>query len=180
MSEINHELGIIALESCRELGEQVNKIIQQKRNTEESLLIPTNEIRFSNGEGKVKLPETVRGKDIYILCDVGNYSCTYKMFGFTNHKGPDEHFQDIKRTVSAIRGKAARITVIMPLLYQSRQHRRKGRESLDCALALQELERLGVDEILTFDVHDPNVQNAIPLLSFENLYPTYDIVSYIA
>lgn len=176
MIEINHELGIIALESCRELGEQVNKIIQQKRNTEESLLIPTNEIRFSNGEGKVKLPETVRGKDIYILCDVGNYSCTYKMFGFTNHKGPDEHFQDIKRTVSAIRGKAARITVIMPLLYQSRQHRRKGRESLDCALALQELERLGVDEILTFDVHDPNVQNAIPLLSFENLYPTYDIV----
>lgn len=176
MSEINHELGIIALESCRELGEQVNKIIQQKRNTEESLLIPTNEIRFSNGEGKVKLPETVRGKDIYILCDVGNYSCTYKMFGFTNHKGPDEHFQDIKRTVSAIRGKAVRITVIMPLLYQSRQHRRKGRESLDCALALQELERLGVDEILTFDVHDPNVQNAIPLLSFENLYPTYDIV----
>lgn len=176
MSEINHELGIIALESCRELGEQVNKIIQQKRNTEESLLIPTNEIRFSNGEGKVKLPETVRGKDIYILCDVGNYSCTYKMFGFTNHKGPDEHFQDIKRTVSAIRGKAARITVIMPLLYQSRQHRRKGRESLDCALALQELERLGVDEILTFDVHDTNVQNAIPLLSFENLYPTYDIV----
>ena len=176
MNEINHELGIIALESCRELGEQVNKIIQQKRNIEESLLIPTNEIRFSNGEGKVKLPETVRGKDIYILCDVGNYSCTYKMFGFTNHKGPDEHFQDIKRTVSAIRGKAARITVIMPLLYQSRQHRRKGRESLDCALALQELERLGVDEILTFDVHDPNVQNAIPLLSFENLYPTYDIV----
>ena len=176
MNEINHELGIIALESCKELGQQVNKIIQQKRNTEEFFLIPTNEIRFSNGEGKVKLPETVRGKDIYILCDVGNYSCTYKMFGFTNHKGPDEHFQDIKRTVSAIRGKATRITVIMPLLYQSRQHRRKGRESLDCALALQELERLGVDEILTFDVHDPNVQNAIPLLSFENLYPTYDIV----
>ena len=176
MNELNHELGIIALESCRALGNQVNKIIQHKRTTDESFLIPTNEIRFSNGEGKVKLPETVRGKDIYILCDVGNYSCTYKMFGFTNHKGPDEHFQDIKRTVSAIRGKAARITVIMPLLYQSRQHRRKGRESLDCALALQELERLGVDEILTFDVHDPNVQNAIPLLSFENLYPTYDIV----
>ena len=154
MNEINHELGIIALESCRELGQQVNKIIQQKRNTEESFLIPTNEIRFSNGEGKVKLPETVRGKDIYILCDVGNYSCTYKMFGFTNHKGPDEHFQDIKRTVSAIRGKAARITVIMPLLYQSRQHRRKGRESLDCALALQELERLGVDVGLFYKRRD--------------------------
>ena len=92
------------------------------------------------------------------------------------YKRQDEHFQDIKRTVSAIRGKARRITVIMPLLYESRQHRRKGRESLDCALALQELERLGVDEVLTFDVHDPNVQNAIPLMSFENFYPTYDIV----
>ena len=176
MSELKHELGLIALESCKELGEAVDKLIQQKRNTNKSFLIPTNEIRFSNGEGKVKISESVRGKDIYILCDIGNYSCTYKMFGFINHKGPDEHFQDIKRTVSAIRGKAAKITVIMPLLYESRQHRRKGRESLDCALALQELERLGVHEVLTFDVHDPNVQNAIPLLSFENFYPTYDIV----
>ena len=176
MTELNHELGIIALESCKELGNAVDKYIQEKRNCNESFLIPTNEIRFSNGEGKVKISETVRGKDIYILCDIGNYSCTYKMFGFVNHKGPDEHFQDIKRTVSAIRGKAAKITVIMPLLYESRQHRRKGRESLDCALALRELERLGVDEILTFDVHDPNVQNAVPLMSFENIYPTYDIV----
>lgn len=179
MTELNHELGIIALESCKELGKAIDDFIKINRKQEESFLIPTNEIRFSNGEGKVKISETVRGKDIYILCDVGNYSCTYKMFGFKNHKGPDEHFQDIKRTVSAIRGKAARITVIMPLLYESRQHRRKGRESLDCALALQELERLGVDEILTFDVHDPNIQNAIPLLSFENLYPTYDIVKSI-
>ena len=176
MTELNHELGIIALESCKELGNAVDKYIQEKRNCNESFLIPTNEIRFSNGEGKVKISETVRGKDIYILCDIGNYSCTYKMFGFENHKGPDEHFQDIKRTISAIKGKASRITVIMPLLYESRQHRRKGRESLDCALALRELERLGVDEILTFDVHDPNVQNAVPLMSFENLYPTYDIV----
>ncbi|MBW6410614.1 ribose-phosphate pyrophosphokinase [Clostridium weizhouense] len=176
MNQLNHELGIIALESCKELGNAIDKYIQNSRNCTESFLIPHNEVRFSNGEGKVKISETVRGKDIYILCDVGNYSCTYKMFGIKNHKGPDEHFQDIKRTVSAIRGKAARITVIMPLLYESRQHRRKGRESLDCALALQELERLGVDEILTFDVHDPNVQNAIPLLSFENIYPTYDIV----
>lgn len=176
MRELNHELGIIALESCTELGNAIDKYIQKQRNCTESFLVPLNEIRFSNGEGKVKISETVRGKDIYILCDVGNYSCTYKMFGITNHKGPDEHFQDIKRTVAAIRGKAARITVIMPLLYESRQHRRKGRESLDCALSLQELERLGVDEILTFDVHDPNIQNAIPLLSFENIYPTYDIV----
>ena len=176
MTELNHELGIIALESCKELGNAVDKYIQTKRNCNDSFLIPTNEIRFSNGEGKVKISETVRGKDIYILCDIGNYSCTYKMFGFENHKGPDEHFQDIKRTISAIKGKASRITVIMPLLYESRQHRRKGRESLDCALALRELERLGVDEILTFDVHDPNVQNSVPLMSFENIYPTYDIV----
>ena len=176
MTELRHELGLIALESCKELGKAVDKFIQEKRNTSESFLIPINEIRFSNGEGKVKISESVRGKDIYILCDIGNYSCTYKMFGFINHKGPDEHFQDIKRTVSAIRGKAAKITVIMPLLYESRQHRRKGRESLDCALALQELERLGVHEVLTFDVHDPNVQNAIPLLSFENFYPTSKIL----
>lgn len=176
MSELNHELGLIVLESCAELGNAVDKYIQDKRSCTESFLIPIDEIRFSNGEGKVRISETVRGKDIYILCDVGNYSCKYKMFGFENHKGPDEHFQDIKRTVSAIKGKATRITVIMPLLYESRQHRRKGRESLDCALALQELERLGVDEIITFDVHDPNVQNATPLLSFENIYPTYNIV----
>jgi ribose-phosphate pyrophosphokinase len=179
MSELNHELGIIALESCTELGNAIDQYIQNSRNCNESFLIPIDEIRFSNGEGKIRIVETVRGKDIYILCDVGNCSCTYKMFGITNHKGPDEHFQDIKRTVAAIRGKAARITVIMPLLYESRQHRRKGRESLDCALALQELERLGVDEIITFDVHDPNIQNAIPLLSFENIYPTYDIVKTI-
>src|SRR5471030_764859 len=176
MNELNHELGIIALESCTALANAIDQYIQKNRNCTESVLIPLEEIRFSNGEGKVRISESVRGKDIYILCDVGNYSCTYKMFGIANHKGTDEHFQDIKRTVAAIRGKAARITVIMPLLYESRQHRRKGRESLDCALSLQELERLGVDEILTFDVHDPNIQNAIPLLYFENIYPTYDIV----
>jgi ribose-phosphate pyrophosphokinase len=174
------QLGIIALESCRELGAKIDQFLLQKcEDNEESpktFLISTDEIRFSNGEGKVRLEETVRGKDIYILCDVGNYSCTYEMYGFTNHKGPDEHFQDIKRVVSAIGGKARRVTVIMPMLYEGRQHKRKGRESLDCALALQELERLGVKDIYTFDVHDPNVQNAIPLLTFENMYPTYEIV----
>ena len=173
---VNGELGIIALKSCKELGEKIDSHIRVKRNEEKSYIIKTQDIRFSNGEGKVKLEESVRGKDIYILCDVGNYSIEYEMFGFTNHMGPDEHFQDIKRAISAIRGKAGRITVIMPLLYAARQHRRKGRESLDCAMALQELERLGVHEIITFDAHDPNVQNAITLTSFENLYPTYDIV----
>lgn len=173
---LNGDLGIIALKSCKELGDKIDNYIRTKRNEENSYLINGQEIRFSNGEGKVKLDDTVRGKDIYILCDVGNYSIEYNMFGYTNHMSPDEHFQDIKRTISAIKGKAQRITVVMPLLYASRQHRRKGRESLDCAMALQDLERLGVDEILTFDAHDPNVQNAITLTPFENLYPTYDIV----
>lgn len=174
-------LGIIALDSIREMGEKIDSYLVEKRNDElddehNTFLISNNAIRFSNGEGKVKLSETVRGKDIYILCDVGNYSSTYDMYGFTNHMGPDEHFQDIKRAVSAIGGKARRITVIMPLMYEGRQHKRKGRESLDCALALQELERMGVTDIYAFDVHDPNVHNAIPLTTFENIYPTYEIV----
>ena len=182
------QLGIIALESSGELGNKIDNYLIEKRKNDlydnfngndtcrKSYLIPTNEVRFSNGEGKVVLEDTARGKDIYILCDVGNYSCTYEMFGFKNHKSPDDHFQDIKRVLSAIGGKARRITVIMPLLYAGRQHRRKVRESLDCAIALQELERLGVSDIITFDVHDPNVQNAVPLISFDNLYPTYEIL----
>lgn len=174
-------LGIIALESCKDLGRRIDRSLKRMRegkacSTLGTYLVSTEEVRFSNGEGKVRLEETVRGKDVYILSDVGNYSCTYDMFGFTNHMGPDEHFQDIKRVVSAIGGKARRVSVIMPLLYAGRQHRRKGRESLDCAMALQELERLGVRDIFTFDVHDPNVQNAVPLMSFQNIYPTYEIV----
>ncbi len=170
------DLGIIALKSATNLGEKVNARIAQNRDEDVSYLINAEDVRFANGEGKVSLASTVRGKDVYILCDIGNYSCTYNLYGMENRMGPDEHFQDIKRTLSAIEGKSRRTTVIMPLLYASRQHRRKGRESLDCALALQELERLGVSDIITFDVHDPNIQNAVPLVSFENLYPTYDIV----
>lgn len=170
-------LGIIALESAEKLGREIDFYLKQNRDSSESFLISTQEIRFSNGEGKVKIQESVRGKDIYILCDVGNYSCTYEMYGFTHHKGPDEHFQDIKRVISALGGKARRVTLIMPLMYEGRQHKRKGRESLDCALALQELERLGVNDIYSFDVHDPNVSNAVPLLSFQNVYPTYEIVN---
>ncbi|MBN2899613.1 MAG: ribose-phosphate pyrophosphokinase [Clostridia bacterium] len=189
--EFNGELGIIALKSCKALGEQIDSYLKSKREDrlqsrefgvvqdEKSYLIDVEEIRFSNGEGKVVIKESVRGKDIFILCDIGNYSCTYDMFGFVNHMGPDEHFQDIKRVVSALNGRARRITVIMPLLYEGRQHRRKGRESLDCALSLQELERLGVNNIVSFDVHDPNVQNAVPLVAFQNLYPTYQIVKNI-
>lgn len=176
------ELGIIAMDNCKDLGNKVDSWIKKRRQEQgeedptKSYIVPIKEIRFSNGEGKVKLTDTVRGKDIYILCDIGNYGCTYEMYGFVNHKGPDEHFQDLKRILSAISGKARRITVIMPMLYSARQHRRKGRESLDCAMALQELERMGVSDIITFDAHDPNIQNAIPLASFENLYPTYEIV----
>ncbi len=172
----NGDLGIIALKSATDLGQLIDARIAKNRDTDETYLIKADDVRFANGEGKVSLSSTVRGKDVYILCDIGNYSCTYNLYGLENRMGPDEHFQDIKRTLSAIEGKARRITVIMPLLYASRQHRRKGRESLDCALALQELERLGVSDIITFDVHDPNIQNAVPLVSFENLYPTYDIV----
>jgi len=174
-------LGIIALESFRAVGEKIDEHLKYERAKNnlpypKSYLVPSQEIRFSNGEGKFKLTESVRGKDIYLLCDIGNYSCKYALYGYENHKGPDEHFQDIKRALSALGGKAKRVTVVMPMLYSSRQDKRKGRESLDCAIALQELERMGVKDIITFDVHNTTVQNAVPLASFENLYATYDIV----
>ena len=169
------ELAIIALDSCSEIAKHIDEKLSKNRD-KDTYLISIDEVRFSNGEGKVVLNDSIRGKDVYILSDVGNYSCTYTMFGFTNHKSPDDHLQDIKRTLSAIAGKARRVTLVMPLLYASRQHRRKSRESLDCALALQELETLGVGDIITFDAHDPTIQNAIPLISFENLHPSYKII----
>ncbi len=179
------DLGLLVLDGMESFGKDIDSYLIERRkekgieNQPESYILNLDLARFSNGEGKAVLNDSVRGKDIYILADVGNYTVTYNMYGIENRKGPDEHFQDIKRILSAIGGKARRVSVIMPLLYASRQHRRKGRESLDCALALQELERLGVSTILTFDVHDPNIQNAIPLVSFENLYPTYAIVKSV-
>ena len=175
------DLAIIALQSCKKFGKQLDRHIKRLRRMSgikcpETFMIGTQEVRFTNGEGKLILNETVRGKDIFLVCDIGNYSCTYDLYGHKSHMGPDEHFQDIKRAVSAIGGKAARINVMMPMLYASRQDRNKGRESLDCALALRELESLGVSDIITFDVHNPAVQNAVPLLSFENLYATYEMV----
>ena len=174
----NHgELGIIVMESAKDLGEKINKNISLLRGEEDTnYIIPTTETRFQNGEGKVRIDASVRGKDIFIISDVGNYSCTYNIYGHTNHIGPDEHFQNIKRVLSAIGGKANRITVIMPLLYSSRQHKRRGRESLDCAMSLKELEALGVNTVLTFDAHDPTIHNAIPSASFENVFPTYSII----
>ena len=175
----NHgKMGLIVLKSCKQLGTEVDQFIRQLRNddSDESYIIPIEEVCFSNGEGKVKIKDSVRGRDIYILCDIGNYSCTYNLFGYENHMSPDDHFRDIKRVLSAIGGKASRVTVLMPLLYSSRQHKRKGRESLDCAQALEELQNLGVDCILTFDAHDSTIYNAIPGTSFENIYPTYSIL----
>lgn len=184
-------LGIIALEGCKELAGLIDRRLSAQRREfsskhhksklpdgfdRESFLINFNCYRFMNGEGKAVIHETVRGHDIYILADVGNYSCKFKMFGMDCPMSPDDHFQDIKRVIAAIGGRARRITVIMPLLYSGRQHKRQSRESLDCAVALQELERLGVDNIFTFDAHDPRVQNAIPLTGFNNLFPTYQII----
>ncbi len=170
------DLRLIVLEGAEEIGKKVDEYIMEKTGCKTSSIVNMTQVRFSNGEGKININETLRGKNVFIIADVGNYSIEYTMYGRTTFKGPDEHFQDIKRTLSAINGKAKKITVIMPLLYASRQHRRKGRESLDCAMALQELQSMGVEDIITFDVHDPNIQNAIPLLSFDNIYPTYNIV----
>lgn len=178
------DLGLIVMDNCEMIGKYIDDhLLEMRRNSQDeevytpkTFIIKKKEVRFSNGEGKIFLEESVRGKDIYIVTDIGNYNVTYTMFGRENHKSPDDHLQDIKRVLSAMAGKARRVTLMMPLLYASRQHSRKGRESLDCAMALQELEKLGVDDILTFDAHDPTIQNAVPLISFENLYPTFDIV----
>lgn len=174
-----NKLKVIALENCKELGEKIDKHIQKNSKNKESNIINVISSRFNNGEGKLYISESTRNKDLYILSDIGNYSISYKFYGKEHNMSPDEHFQDIKRVISATNGRFSRITVIMPLLYQSRQHRRKERESLDCALALQELESLGVNNIITFDCHDPNVSNAIPNLPFENVFATETIIKEI-
>lgn len=184
-------LGIIALDGCQIMGNKVNDYLVQWRKEEgpeykndivfsgyerDNYLIQAKVPRFGSGEGKGSLEESVRGRDIYLMVDVCNYNLTYKMNGRENHMSPDDHYQNLKRVIAAIGGKAKRINVIMPFLYESRQHKRSGRESLDCALALQELVRMGVDNIITFDAHDPRVQNAIPLHGFETIRPTYQFV----
>ena len=143
---------------------------------EPTYLIDTHYTRFGTGEGKVRINDSVRGTDLFILGDVTNYSVTYKVCGRINHMSPDNYFQDLKRVISAANGKAHRINVVLPFLYESRQHRRTGRESLDCALALKELADYGVSNIITFDAHDPRVMDAIPLLSFDNFMPTYQFL----
>lgn len=185
-------LGILPLESSKKLGQKVNNYLVEWRNereTEEhhshvaftgyqrdSYLIEASCPRFGTGEAKSIIKTSVRGDDIYLLVDVCNYSLTYTVCGQTNHMSPDDHYQDLKRVISALGGKARRITVIMPFLYESRQHKRNSRESLDCAIALQELTNMGVESIITFDAHDPRVQNAIPLKTFETIRPTYQFI----
>ncbi|RKI40627.1 ribose-phosphate pyrophosphokinase [bacterium D16-51] len=184
-------LGILALESSQEMGKRVNDYIvdwraeRAKKHTAASSLAGYNRNsflihsacpRFGSGEAKGIISESVRGEDLYLLVDVCNHSLTYTVCGQTNHMSPDDHYQDLKRIIAAVGGKARRITVIMPFLYESRQHRRSARESLDCALALQELTQMGVESIITFDAHDPRVQNAIPLKSFETVQPTYQFI----
>jgi ribose-phosphate pyrophosphokinase len=169
-------LKIIALDGFADRAQQLQNHIQDISGKKQKNLTDHCIVRFSNGEGKVRINETVRSQDLYIIADVGNYSCTYKMYGTENRKSPDDHFADIKRTIGAAASKPARTTVVMPLLYASRQHKRSGRESLDCAIALQELVAMGVDNIITFDAHDPSIQNAIPTKSFESISPIYPIL----
>lgn len=184
-------LGIIPLSSCHDLGIKVDNYISEWRKNRESeyrhvidyngylndsYIVKAQVPRFGSGEAKGLIKESVRGDDLYLLVDVGNYSLTYTLGGHVNHMSPDDHYQDLKRIIAAVGGKARRITVIMPFLYESRQHKRTTRESLDCALALQELTNMGVENILTFDAHDPRVQNAIPLKGFENIQPTYQFL----
>ena len=183
------DLAIIPLESSRPIGEKVDAYIAGWRTQsepgssihftnykKESYIIDAVCPRFGSGEAKGILNESVRGKDVYLLVDVCNHNLSYTVCGQVNHMSPDDHYQDLKRMIAAISGKARRITVIMPFLYESRQHKRSSRESLDCALALQELTNMGVDNIITFDAHDPRVQNAIPLKGFETVQPTYPFI----
>ena len=172
----NNDLCLIVMENCKDFGLKVDDYLKKIRKTDKSFILPIDAVRFSDGEGKVKLLSSIRGKDVFILSDTHNYNIKYKMYGTEHTMSPDEHYQDIKRTILAMMGHAKRISVVMPFLYESRQHRRKSRESLDCALALQELKALGVDTIITFDAHDPNVQNAVPTMAFDNFYPTNDIL----
>ena len=173
---MNNNLKLVVFSNAEMLGKKVDEALRALNNSNDTYILPITSDRFSNGEGKVKINETVRDKDLYILSDIGNYSISYDFHNMKHYMSPDEHFQDIKRLISATSGHAAKINVIMPMLYQSRQHKRKGRESLDCALALKELERIGVTNIITFDAHDPNVVNAVPNLSFDNFYPTNIII----
>ena len=173
-------LGLLAMKGASELGEKVNQYLTgwaaEAGYEDDTFLIESDCPRFSSGDGKGLIKQTIRGNDLFILCDMGNYSIKYDYFGHENLMSPDDHYQDLKRLIQAASGKAHRINVIMPSLYGGRQHRRNYRESLDCAVALQELQSMGVSNVLTFDAHDPRVQNAVPLMGFDNIIPSYQVL----
>ena len=173
-------LGLIAMKGAEELGKKLNEYLVNWAHKGgydvDTFLIESECPRFSSGDGKGLIKSTVRGKDLFIIIDVGNYNVKYQMYDQQNAMSPDDHYQDLKRIIQAASGKAHRINVIMPILYGGRQHRRKYRESLDCACALQELYQMGVSNILTVDAHDPRVHNAIPLMGFDNMMPSYQVL----
>ena len=184
-------LKIIALDSCKELGDRVNEYLVDFRKhvnnnikedpafreySVDNYLVEASCPRFGTGESKGILKESVRGDDVFIMVDITNHSLTYTINGFENHKSPDDHYQDLKRMIAAVTGKAHRINVVMPFMYEGRQHKRSGRESLDCAYALKELSEMGVSNFITFDAHDPRVQNATPLKGFDNFTPPYQFI----
>ena len=172
------ELSVIGMRGCEKFVEQVDFYLREWRSHDADVTYITQSDcpRFGSGEGKGLLHESMRGHDVYILADCFNHGVTYRMYGQDVPMSPDEHFQDLKRTIAAIGGKARRMSVIMPMLYEGRQHKRSSRESLDCAIALQELVNMGVNNIITFDAHDPRVSNAIPLTGFDNVRPTYQML----
>lgn len=172
------ELSVIGMRGCEQFVEQVDSYLREWRrhDGESSFLVDAPCPRFGDGEAKCVLSKSLRGHDVYIICDIFNYGVTYQMYGMTIPMSPDEHFQDLKRILGAIAGKARRVSVIMPMLYEGRQDKRASRESLDCAIALQELVSMGVTNIITFDVHNSCVQNAIPLSGFDNVRPTYQMI----
>ena len=170
------ELSLIAMKGCESFIEKVDSYLKEWSGVDHSFVVNAACPRFGSGEGKGIIYESLRGHDVFILCDVFNYGVTYKMYGQTVPMSPDEHFADLKRIIGAIAGKAKRITVVMPMLYEGRQHKRSARESLDCAMMLQELVNIGVSNLITFDAHDARVQNAIPLHGFDNVQPTYQMI----
>jgi ribose-phosphate pyrophosphokinase len=176
-------LSLVALESASELGEKINNYLVEWWNRDgynvDTFLVRSECPRFASGDGKGLIKNSIRGNDIFIIVDVANYSCTYKLFGEINHMSSDDHYQDLKRIIGATSGKAHRVNVIMPMLYGGRQHRRNYRESLDCAVALQELQNMGVKNIITFDAHDARVCNAIPFMGFDNIIPSYQVLKAV-
>lgn len=172
------KLSIISMKGCEEFTAKIDNYLKEFRSYEsvDTYITHANCPRFATGEGKGIIDESVRGHDVYIICDVFNHGVTYKMYGIDHRMSPDDHYQDLKRVIAAMGGKARRITVVMPMLYEGRQHRRAGRESLDSALMLHELVSMGVSNILTFDAHDPRIQNSIPLNGFDDVQPTYQMI----